>query len=204
MKLKTFGNILIILSLGLILFIYGPLFYQELGYFKNRLFKIENTLEFLEVSSPQTKVIEPVSKEFGLVIPKIGINSEVFADVDAFNPKEYRRILTQGVAHAKGSVLPGEKGYIFIFAHSAETPLNIVRYHAVFYLLGKLIPGDEIDLFYQDKRFQYEVVEKKIVSAEEALSYISEETNENFLVLQTCYPPGTTLKRMVIIASKKG
>jgi len=105
------------------------------------------------------------------------------------------------VAHAKGSALPDERGNVFIFAHSSDTPLNITRYNAVFYLIGKLKTGDEIIVYFQYSRYVYEVVDKKIVPPEvvdDALRYLEGKT----LTLQTCHPPGTTINRLLVIAKE--
>lgn len=193
MNLKSLGNLLIVLALILLASIYVPILFQESKYqFKTSI-----------LPRRREQVMPPVSKDFGLVIPQIGINSKVFANVDAYNPREYQPVLAKGVAHAQGSALPSDsEGYVFIFAHSAESPFNIVRYHAIFYLLNKLEKGEEINIFYQNKRYDYQVVEKKVVLAQEALDYISRRTSKNFLILQTCWPPGTTLKRLIVIARK--
>src|SRR3989339_451702 len=67
---------------------------------------------------PAAAEMEPVDQEFGIVVPKIGANSKVIANVDPYNSKVYQRALTQGVAHAAGTVLPGEIGNSFLFSHS--------------------------------------------------------------------------------------
>lgn len=187
---RIIGTLLIIGGLSLIGLIYGPVFREELRYRATSI-----------GAPPEEEEIIPQSEEFGLIVPKIGINAKVFAYVDAYNPKEYLPLLTQGVAHAKGSVLPGERGNVFIFAHSSDTPLNITRYNAVFYLIGKLEPGDEIIVYFQYRRYVYEVVDKKIVPpelVEDTLSYLEGKT----LTLQTCHPPGTTINRLLVIAKE--
>lgn len=187
---KSIGILLVIGGLSLIGLIYGPVLKEELRYRATSI-----------GAPPQEEEIIPQSEEFGLIIPKIGINAKVFAYVDANNPKEYLPLLTQGVAHAKGSVLPGEKGNVFIFAHSSDTPFNITQYNAVFYLIGKLEPGDEIIIYFQYERYVYKVVDKKIVPPElvsDAVRYLEGKT----LTLQTCHPPGTTINRLLVIAKE--
>lgn len=190
---KIFRNLGILLIIGgslLIGLIYSPIIREEFHY---QTTKIEKP--------PQEEEIVPVSEEFGLIIPKIDINAKVFPNVDANNPKEYLPLLTQGVAHAKGSVLPGQEGNVFIFAHSSDTPLNITRYNAVFYLIGKLQPGDEIIIYYQYWKYLYKVVDKKIVPPELVADVIERYTGET-LTLQTCTPPGTTINRLLVIGKE--
>jgi len=190
--LKITGSLLIIGGLSLIGLIYTPIFKKEFHY----------QIHLAKPLSQEDKEVIPQSKEFGLVIPKIDINVRVFAEVDPNNPKEYLPLLTKGAAHAKGSALPGHRGNVFIFAHSADTPLNITRYNAVFYLISKLEPNDEIIVYYQEEKYLYEVTEKKIIPSElvtESLRNLKGKT----LTLQTCTPPGTTINRLLVIAKEK-
>ncbi len=142
--------------------------------------------------------IKPVNEDFGIIIPKIGANAKVLANIDPFNEAEYQSALTRGVAHAKGSVFPGQIGNVFIFAHSAGNFYDANRYNAIFYLLSKLEKKDEIYLIYQGKKYRYQVTEKKLVDAS-AISFISAPTDKKTVTLMTCWPPGTTLKRLIVM-----
>ncbi|OGG07944.1 hypothetical protein A3D05_00125 [Candidatus Gottesmanbacteria bacterium RIFCSPHIGHO2_02_FULL_40_24] len=147
----------------------------------------------------KVEFISPVSTEFGLVIPKIGANAPVFPNINAADKKEYLPVLRQGVAHAMGSVFPGVTGNIYLFAHSTDNFWNVGRYNAIFYLLKELEKGDEVNLIFQGKRHIYRVVNKMIVSPTD-VSYLTQQTNYEQLTLQTCWPPGTTFKRLIVIA----
>lgn len=189
--LKIVGLILIIGGLLLVGLIYSPVIREEVNY---RLTTVKSSFQ-------KNKEIIPLDKEFGLVIPKINVNVKVFANVNANNPKEYLPLLAQGVAHAKGSLLPGQEGNVFIFAHSTNTPLNASRYNAVFYLLNKMEKDEEILIYYQQQKYVYKVMEKKIISPEKMNDYLKTLKGKT-LTLQTCYPPGTTLKRLLVVAQE--
>ncbi len=148
---------------------------------------------------PTNDVLIPVDEEFGIVIPKISANAKVLPEVSWKDSAVYQRALTQGVAHAKGTAHPGEDGNIFIFAHSGVDFYEANRYNAVFYLIGKLEPDDAVYLFYQGKRLEYRVREVKIVSAEE-VGYLTGDKKKRTLTLMTCWPAGTTYKRLVVVA----
>lgn len=157
----------------------------------------------LKLNQPVTPKVLGASAQngeriFDIVIPKLYISSPVLPNVNPFNKEEYLNALKEGVAHAKGSALPGEEGNVFIFAHSTDSPLNVSRYNAVFYLVNKLEKGDMVDLYYSDKKYQYKITDIKIVSAD-AVEYFKNKTREKTLTLMTCWPPGTTLKRLLII-----
>ena len=189
--LKIVGLVLIVGGLLLVGLIYSPVIREEVNY---RLTTVKSSFQ-------ENQEIIPLNKEFGLVIPKIDVNVEVFPNVDANNPKEYLPLLAKGVAHAKGSLLPGQEGNVFIFAHSTDTPLNANRYNAVFYLLNKLEKDDEVFVYYQQEKHLYKVLEKKIISPEKLNDYLN-TLKGKILTLQTCYPPGTTLKRLLVIAQE--
>lgn len=218
--LRTLGNFLIFASL----FIIAKTFYQpvaeEVKYFVDQQTKKEYV-----VAAPQeaaviekeysgrakkgalaqalnvkpVEVLVPEDPDFSVVIPKIGANANVVANVDAGNDTEYLDALQHGVAHAEGTAFPGEGGHIFMFAHSTDYIWNVGTYNAVFYLLYKLEVGDEVNIFYKGERFVYKVTGKEIVDPLQ-VEYLTRKTDSEFLTLQTCWPPGTTLKRMMVFA----
>lgn len=177
------GWLSLILGFGLLIVIYWP------------VAKVEVNYRISQGQSEQT----PIDTDFGIVIPKIGANAKVIADVNPFNSNEYQRALAQGVAHARGSSLPGEPGNVFIFSHSSANFYEAGRYNSIFYLLNKLEPGDEIKLYYQGQPLIYRVSETKIVPAG-AVNYLKSGSGEQTLTLMTCWPAGTTLKRLLVIA----
>ncbi len=150
------------------------------------------------------QILVPKDTEFGIVIPKIGASAKVFANIDPGNQDEFLPILAQGVAHAQGTVFPGILGNIYLFAHSTDSFWNAGRYNAIFYLLKDLVPGDEVVVFYQNKRYDYIVSESKIVNPDD-VSHIVDAQNagEETLILQTCWPPGTTFQRLLVFAKPK-
>lgn len=188
---SVLGYILIAAALLVILFTYAPLAKEEVLY------------QYRQISNKQViQDLVPVDKDFGLIIPKLGINVKVIKNVDPFDPNIYQKALTKGVAHAKGSSLPDQDGNVFIFSHSSENFYEALRYNSIFYLLGKLNTGDEIDLYYLDKKYVYRIFDKKIADPNE-VSYLQNSSKDNTLTLMTCFPPGTTFKRLMILAKKE-
>lgn len=205
---RPLGNLLIIISILGLLFSFGPVLSSEINY----RFKKETKITSLPVvgfssllASDQNLVKQEILEEipdpeFSLVIPKIEAKTKVIANVNAGNPKEYSQALKEGVAHAAGTVFPGMQGTIFLFAHSTDAPWNILRYNAVFYLLRELEPQDKIIVFFEGKRFNYEVYEKKVIDPRQTDFF--KQRGEEILVLQTCYPPGSTQKALLIFAKR--
>ncbi len=145
------------------------------------------------------QVIKPVSTEFGIVIPKINANARIIPNINPANESEYSKALQQGVAAAAGSTMPGENGNLFLFSHSTDAPWNIVRYNAIFYLLKELNVGDKITIFYQGRRYEYQVFNKTVVQPGDT-SFLTNRYDKPVLTLQTCDPPGTLLNRLIIQA----
>lgn len=155
------------------------------------------------LSSEKVQILTPVSTDFSVVIPKIGANEKVTANVDPANGDEYLEVLRHSVAHAKGTALPGLSGTTYLFAHSADNFWDVGRYNAVFYLLKDLEINDDVVVFFEDKRFNYKVYDKKIVDPSE-VHYMSANIGMGErLILQTCWPPGTAWKRLLIFAKPK-
>ena len=201
--LRQAANSLILISLVGLFLIFAPVLGVEFSY---RIKQVSRNLfspprsyfgELLKLPSPSQALAAP-NASFSIVIPKIDASAPVLANIDASNQAEYSQALAQGVAHAKGTVFPGMKGTVYLFAHSTNSPFNIARYNAVFFLLRELEVGDEVIVFFQGKKFNYQVFEKKIVSAGDTSFFKSQ--GEELLVLQTCWPPGTTLKRLLVLA----
>lgn len=145
------------------------------------------------------EILTPVDPNFSIIIPKIGANARVLANIDASNKNIYLEALNHGVAQALGTAFPGEGGHIFLFAHSTDYFWNVSTYNAIFYLLYKLEKNDEVNIFYKGQRFVYRVIGQEIVDPSQ-VQYLTRKTNREFLTLQTCWPPGTTLKRLLIFA----
>ena len=150
----------------------------------------------------QVETISPVDPNFSIVIPKIAANARIVDNVNPADESEYLEKLKFGVAHAAGTYLPGQNGHIFLFAHSTDYVWNVSTYNAVFYLLYKLNDGDEIDIFFEGKRHVYTVTGKKVVEPTD-VQYLTNKTESESLTLQTCWPPGTTLKRLLVFAKPK-
>lgn len=147
------------------------------------------------------KVVHAVDDEFGIVIPKIGANSKIIADVNPYKESDYQFALTKGVAHARGSAYPGQIGNVFLFSHSSVSFYEALRYNSIFYLLNKIKKDDKIYLFYKKDKFVYKVTDIKYADPS-STNYLSKKTNKKIVTLMTCWPPGTTLKRLLIIGEQ--
>jgi sortase A len=180
------GISLVGISLVLFVLIFLPVISVEVGY----------TLNKPKATESKTN---PIDRNFGIVIPKIGANSKIIPQVDPYDSKIYQEALTKGVAQAKGTAMPDQIGNIFLFSHSSVNLLEASRYNSIFFLLSKLEKNDEIDIYYKNLKYRYQVTEIKIVEAKE-ISYLNIVSKAKTLTLMTCWPPGTSLKRLLVMA----
>ena len=211
--LRSIGNFLFLFAIFGVIATFGPAFYYEVQFriiqARGVQFEVSesSTSEPKETASfadllvgAKEQVLSPIDTEFSIVIPKIGASSKIIPNVDPSDEKKFLPALLQGVAHAQGSVLPGLSGNIYLFAHSADNFWDAGRYNAIFYLLKDLKEGDGIVIFYQGRRHNYFVTGSRIVDPQD-VSFITnaKEGNEQ-LILQTCWPPGTAFKRLLVFA----
>lgn len=194
------GASLISLALILIAAIFWPVAFNELSYqFRSRK---PVRVDVSKTKADDASIMTPKDTNAGILIPKIRANASIVLNVDPYNAKIYQHALAEGVAHAKGSAYPGQTGNVFIFSHSSQDFLAANRYNSIFYLLSKLVEGDEIYLFYEGKPYIYTVTGKSIVEPTN-VSFLTKKTKDKELTLMTCWPAGTTLKRLIISAQMK-
>lgn len=216
--IRFFGYFLFFTGLFGVVFILGPFIQAEIGYRKDRILGIKRSVTSTvpsqmpkPISQEGTKaegfesvvasedIIEPVSTDYGIVIEKINANAKIITGVNPANENEYVKALQSGVAEALGSTQPGTPGNLYLFSHSTDAPWNIIRFNAIFYLLRELEQGDRVIIFYANRRYDY-IVFDKIVTEPEDVSYLTNVYDVPVLTLQTCDPPGTLLKRLVVRA----
>lgn len=156
-------------------------------------------IAFNPLSLANGESIRPVSTTFAIVIPKIGINSLIVPSVDPFTPAAYNAALKQGVAHARTSYFPNQAGSVYLFSHSTNYDWFVKQLNAVFYNVKNLEPGDQIVLVYDNTLYTYAYREKVVVSPKD-VTYLLPQNRQQQLILQTCWPPGSVAKRLILYA----
>lgn len=185
---------------------FGALIY--FGYLYTPLLSAIYKYKFTKVDTKNSQGIaqnlnQVKNDEYVIDIPKIMAYSKVIENVSPFDQAEYDRVLKSNVvAQAKGSFAPGQGlgKSTYIFAHSTNNNLGMVRSNAVFYLLGELQKDDLVYINYYGQKLKYKVFDKKIVKPAE-LEYLNySDPNKNVLILQTCWPIGTDWNRLLILS----
>jgi len=218
--MRTLGNFLILFSLYGVAATFGPALFYEVQFqvikARGLEFKVASPQEGFEsvsvdsaqvpgfgdiIAGAKEQVLVPPDTEFSMVIPKIGATAKIWPNVDPLSEQDFLPKLQTGIAHAKGSVFPGLQGNVYLFAHSTDNFWDIGRYNAVFYLLKDLEPGDDISVYFENRRYNYKVDHTVIKDPTDVdLLTKSQVPGQEQLILQTCWPPGTTWKRLFVIA----
>ena len=141
--------------------------------------------------------VEEVPAQFYLTVPALGIKQAVI-ETNSVNPAP-----SQSLGHFRGSQLPGEVGTSFIYGHSALPLLfNSDNYRTIFSTLPNLTADDSFYVHYESFTYQYQVVGTKILPPNEVdplKDYGIELGSPSTVVLMTCYPPGLSSKRYLVI-----
>lgn len=203
---RTFGFGLAAFAIAGIIFTFWPILKGEFTYLTKPKEPISGFGELISEALAQkadeikkeTSALE-LNSYFSLNIPKIAAYANIIPNVDAGNFGEYSKALKEGIAHAKGTNFPSQGKVVYLFSHSTDSPLNFSRYNAVFYLLGRLEKGDRIYVYFLDQKYTYLVSQKIIASADDT-SWLKDNGEGERLILQTCDPPGTSLRRLLVIA----
>lgn len=229
--LRSLGNFLVLMSIYGVIATFGPALQYEFQYqiikFRGIEYKVatadeipstqqgfEDILEKTQaaedkpsfsqvIAGPKEQILIPSDTDFSITIPKIGASAKIFPNVDPTREDEFLPVLQKGIAHARGTVFPGFSGNTYLFAHSTDNWWNVGRYNAVFYLLKNLEKGDDVTVFFENVRHDYVVTDSFVTEADDVSLLVSEQSGDERLILQSCWPPGTTWKRQIVIATPK-
>jgi sortase A len=163
------------------------------------------------VDATKTDAIPPLNVEvfptdMRLVIPRINKNVPVVGvnNDNLINQKwdgleaDIQKALQNGVIHYPGTALPGDKGNIVLTGHSSYYPWDPGRFKDVFALLHQVKLEDKIVVYFNQKKFLYQVENIKVVHPQDV--DVLARTNGEKLTLITCTPIGTNLNRLVVTA----
>lgn len=137
-----------------------------------------------------------------VIIPKINVQIPVNYDDNSTNEADIENDLENGVVHYPTTALPGQQGNAAYFGHSSNNIFNKGKYKFAFVMLRTLVPGDTFYLTYGGKVYAYEVITKTVVDPSEVGVLGPVEGQTATATLITCDPPGTSLKRLVVVGKQ--
>lgn len=142
--------------------------------------------------NPRQPIIPTKSQ---LVISKIDVKAPIIWDIPS---EQIHNQLRNGVVHYANTAHPDEIGNVFIVGHSSDYIWSKGKYKNVFSLIGKLKAGDTITLNYQNQQYIYEVFDSAIIRPND--TSVLKPTDKPIITLMTCYPIGSTARRLVVKA----
>lgn len=71
-------------------------------------------------------------------------------------------------------------------------------YNDVFARLNNVIHGDEVIVYYEQKKYVYKIYEKNVIAPGDVSVLQSKNTSHAQISLMTCWPIGTTLNRLIL------
>jgi LPXTG-site transpeptidase (sortase) family protein len=148
----------------------------------------------------ENKKETPFTNIATLRIDAIGVNAPIIFNTGN-NTDVIFKSLEQGVVHYSQTTKPGTPGVSLLLGHSSSYPWYKGHYGSVFALLPKLKTGDVISVQYSDGRlFSYKVTKSIIFNPFDAQDILTKPDIENGIILVSCWPVGTSLKRLAIEA----
>lgn len=142
------------------------------------------------------------NETFQIEINSIGISAPIISGVDGKIKEDYMKALENGVAHLKGTALPGMSGNTVIFGHSSYFKNQPGSYKEIFAKNNNIQIGDQIVIKSNlGRSLKYQVTGKEIVAPDD-VGVVRQNFDESKLTLITCWPVYSTAKRLVVVASK--
>jgi len=133
-------------------------------------------------------------------IPKINVVAPLILP-PTNEEKELENFLNSGTLLYPDFSKPGEEGQTIILGHSAPPGWPDINYDNIFSNLGELEKGDKIFVYYNHKKYTFEVFDKKIFYPSEEDKFLyPDRQDDSLLILLTCWPPGKDFKRLAIFA----
>lgn len=72
------------------------------------------------------------------------------------------------------------------------------QYNDVFALLDTLENGDDVVIFYEQKKYTYRITDRAIVKPGDMTVLASRDPKKKELAIMTCWPIGTVLERIIL------
>ena len=156
-------------------------------------------------SSKEVSVNTAYDKDMYIDIESIGIEHiTITPNVESADEEVYNRYLKRGVAHFRGTPLPGDGGNSFIYGHSSVESF-FSRHQdlpeTIFTRLENIEVGDDVYISRDEERIHYIVRKKKIVEATD-FSILDTQGDKETVTLMTCWPLGIGTKRLIAVAEK--
>jgi len=185
MSLRRANNLLIILIVVINCYVIATPFFPRLLFFVH---SHQGQAVQLKQAVHQAPAAAAPPQPNHIVIPNMLLDQLIYDGTDAYGE------LNKGIWHWPGGSTPDKGGNTVLLGHrfTYTTP------RGVFYFLDKATIGSEIGLVWDNKLYNYTVIDTKVVPPTDVS--ILAPTTEPTLTLYTCTPLWNPESRLVIIA----
>jgi sortase A len=157
----------------------------------------------------QNLIVDPldntkVGPEPKLIIPKLNVDAPIVFTLNSLAESQVQNALRDGVVHYPipgASSLPGEQGNSVILGHSSNDVFDNGNYKFIFVQLEQLEKGDSFYVNYNSIRYTYTITHKEVILPTE-VNKLTVPSDKPQMILITCVPVGTALKRLIIYADQ--
>ncbi len=148
--------------------------------------------------NPSSQIDQAVPGRLDVPANKISVPLIWTQDVKNFDAD-----LKKGIVHYPGTPFPGETGTSYISGHSSGYIWDHSPYKQVFAVLGQVKDGTSFTITVQQKDgkqvvYHYVVDHRGEYAANDQAQFVS--TGTSMVALSTCWPVGTTDRRLVLFA----
>lgn len=159
------------------------------------------------VNQQNVTVDKEYSQPMTLTISNIEIEEvNVTPNVDSFQVDVYNNALKNGLAHFKGTPLPGDGGNSFIYGHSAIESFFSRHQNdpeTIFSRLENTELADTVEITKDGFTYRYNVTKKTIIDPNE-FNVLTGVSGKETVTLMTCWPLGVGSKRLIVIGERIG
>lgn len=135
---------------------------------------------------------------FYIRIDKINLFKPVVKNVDPRYKEVYVESWKMGVSHGKFTALPDQIGNVYFFAHAVGNESRMEGENAWFTQIDELVENDEIIIYYEGKRYTYQVSRIYTV-APSATGVYTGVSPVPKVTMQTCGPPRGSLSSRYMV-----
>lgn len=167
----------------------APIYYYQVRYLIDTQNKTSQTAQ-----TASTISVVPT-----LTIPKIGVSAPIIF-VPSTDEATVQKGLESGVIHYSNTAKPGQVGNTVIFGHSSNDWDKPGDFKFIFVLLEKLAVNDKFSIDYNGTRYEYQIYNRQVILATDI--HVVQPTPDPVATLITCWPTGTSQKRLVVQAKQ--
>ena len=135
---------------------------------------------------------------FYLRVDKVNLFKRIIKDVDPFHLEVYKQSWNYGVSHGKGTSYPDKIGITYLFSHATGNKGDALNQNAWFSNLDQLVIGDQVIIYYEGKKYFYEVSQIRAV-APTAGGFYTGASAVAMTRLQYCGPPTGSLDARTLV-----